>query len=229
MGVRQLERQLRLLTRLGHRPASAADAADGRPGLHVTFDDAYANVESALPVLESLGLSASVFACSSYADDGRPLAIPELAGEASRHPQELATMDWDALRGLAERGVEIGSHTVSHAHLTRLGDEELARELRTSKERIEEELRRPCAYLAFPYGEEDGRVRAAARAAGYDAAFALPGRSRPRDRFAIARVGVYRRDGAARFLLKASGAYEPAGALLRAAGRGKAKPREAPA
>ena len=45
-------------------------------------------------------------------------------------------------------------------------------------------------------------MRAAAQAAGYEAAFGLPGRSRRGDRYAWPRVDVYRKDSMPRFVLK---------------------------
>ena len=123
-------------------------------------------------------------------------------------------MDWDALRALAERGVEVGGHTISHPHLPRLGDAELERELRESKERLESELARPCRYLAYPYGEWDARVATAAESAGYEAAFALA--TRPGSRFAVPRVDLYRRDSLLRAALKISPARR---ALVAARGR----------
>jgi peptidoglycan/xylan/chitin deacetylase (PgdA/CDA1 family) len=209
-----LERQVRLLLRRGYRPGTAAEALEGRGRLfHVTFDDAFRSIELGLPALERLGVPVTVFACSGYADEGRALDVPELAADAARLPDELATMDWDALRGLAERGVEIGSHTVSHPHLPLLSDGELDRELGESKTRIEDELGKPCPLLAYPFGDEDGRVRAAARRAAYDAAFALPGRPGPFDRYAVARVGIYRRDSLARMATKTSALRRPAARL----------------
>lgn len=203
VGPRTLERQLRSLLRRGYRPAGA-DSVVGGSGklLHVTFDDAYRSVANALPVLERLRLPATVFACSGFADGGRVLDVPELAMEAAAYPDELATMTWDALVSLVDRGVEVGSHTVTHAHLTRLSDAELVRELGESRERMEARLGRRCRYLAYPYGEEDARVRAAARAAGYAAAFGLPGNEHPVDRFSLPRVGVWRGDNVARFTVK---------------------------
>jgi len=162
---------------------------------HVTFDDAFRSVARALPLLEGLGVPATVFACSGYADDGRPLEVPELAEDIRSYPDALATMGWDSLRDLAGRGLEIGSHTVSHPHLPRLDDAELRRELEESRARIADELRRPCRFLAYPFGDDDARVRAAAEAAGYEAAFALPGPDDRIDRFAVPRVGVYRGRG----------------------------------
>jgi peptidoglycan/xylan/chitin deacetylase (PgdA/CDA1 family) len=159
---------------------------------------------------------ATVFACSSFADEGRPLDIPELAAQAAQYANELATMTWNDLRELIERGVEVGSHTATHPHLTRLGDAELDAELRTSKERLEEELGRRCAYLAYPFGEDDGRVHAAAARAGYDAAFSLGARRSVSNRYALPRVDLYPNDGPLRSLVKTS----PAGAAARVLARG---------
>lgn len=193
VGPRAFERQVQTLRRRGYRGATAAEVLAGSPRrLHVTFDDAYTNIERALPSLERLGLPATVFACADYADDGRPLAVPELAADAERQPGELATMRWDELRALVERGVEIGSHTLDHPRLTTLSDSELDRQLVEAKRRIEDELGRRCPFLAYPYGDVDERVHAAARRAGYDGAFALPGRTSPLNLFAIPRVGIYR-------------------------------------
>jgi peptidoglycan/xylan/chitin deacetylase (PgdA/CDA1 family) len=200
----ELERQLELLVRRGYRPVSAAEAVEGRGKLlHVTFDDAFASVRNALPVLERHGVRATVFACTGYADDGRSLDVRELADELRAHPEELRTMGWDELRELAGRGVEIGSHTVSHPHLPRLSDAELQDELRSSKQRLEDELGRPCRVLAYPFGDCDERVRAAARAAGYDAAFGLPGDPTGRDLFDVFRVGVWHGESARRVAFKA--------------------------
>lgn len=220
-GLATLEEQLTGLLRRGFRPVAAPDVLRSSDKvLHVTFDDAFRSVERALPVLERLELPATVFACSGFADGGRALDVPELAAEAESYPDDLATMDWDALRSLVERGVEVGSHTVSHPHLPRLTDIELQRELRESRERIAHELGRPCRYLAYPFGDEDARVRHAASAAGYDAAFALPGREDTIDRYALPRVGVYRGDTATRLRLKTTAGFRrPAAALLRLTGQ----------
>jgi peptidoglycan/xylan/chitin deacetylase (PgdA/CDA1 family) len=203
VGPGMLERQLRSLLRRRYRPASVFSVVGGSGKLlHVTFDDAYRSVANALPVLERLRVPATIFACPGFADDGRALDVPELAMEAAKYPDELATMNWDQLESLVERGVEVGSHTVTHAHLTHLSDAELTRELRESRERLEARLARPCRYLAYPYGEEDARVRASARAAGYAAAFGLPGNEEPVDCYSVPRVGVWRTDNVVRFTVK---------------------------
>lgn len=200
-----LERQVRGLLLRRWRPAGAAAVAGGSGRLlHVTFDDAYTSVANALPLLERLGVHATVFACSGFAADGRPLDVPELAAEAAARPAELATMDWDALRATAERGVEIGAHTVTHPHLPRLLDAEVDRELGESRTRIEDELGVPCRFLAYPFGEEEPRIRAAAERAGFQGAFALPGRRGAPSPYAVPRVGLYRADGRVRAWAKTS-------------------------
>ena len=157
-------------------PAGRCERGDRQGGrlLHVTFDDAYTSISGALDLLERLGVPATIFASTAFADEGRPLDVPELAADAIALPDELETMDWAELRALADRGFEIGSHTVSHPHLP-LTEAEINRELRESRARCEEQLGQPCRYLAYPYGEHDARVKILAERAGYDAAFTLHG------------------------------------------------------
>lgn len=211
-----VERQIRLLVARRYRPVSAAGVVSGRGRVfHVTFDDAFGSVLDALPALERNGVRGTIFACTGLADEGRPFPISRRPGDPSVAESHLRTLTWDELRAVVDRGHEVGSHTVSHPHLTRISDSELACELDASRERLESELGRPCRFLAYPYGDQDARVRLAARRAGYEAAFALPGRSRPYDPFEIPRLGIWRKDGLLRFLLKTSAARRPIAALRR--------------
>jgi peptidoglycan/xylan/chitin deacetylase (PgdA/CDA1 family) len=166
--------------------------------VHVTFDDAFRNIEPAADALLEQGLPVTIFACTGYADQGgAPLTIPELTGDDS---EQLATMTWDDLRRAAARGARVQPHSISHPHLTSLSDDDLEHELTESKRRIEEELGDACVDFAYPYGEHDERVRAAVRAAGYERAFGL--RERGRDPYAIRRLDLYRRHTPVRTLLR---------------------------
>lgn len=215
---RAFERQIEALLRRRFRPAPIDDVLRGVPrALHVTFDDAFRSVRPALDILERSRVPATVFVCTDYADEGAALLIPELVSRTNGRPDELLTLQWDSLRELTERGVEIGSHTESHPHLITLSDHELTRELTRSRKRIEDELGRGCRYVAYPFGESDARVRKAARAAGYEAAFNLRAGPEEDARFGWPRVDVYRRDGKVRFALKASA--PAARVLARAAAR----------
>jgi peptidoglycan/xylan/chitin deacetylase (PgdA/CDA1 family) len=197
----KIERHVALLQRLRYGAVSLDDAVRRRGRLfHVTFDDAFRSAANVLPALERLRVPATIFACPHFADAGAPLNVAELASEPAH---ELATMPWEELEHWSSRGVTIEAHTMSHPHLTLLSDGELDHELRMSKEQLEDRLRRPCRFIAYPFGEQDARVRRAAERAGYAAAFAVSGRQAPLDRFALPRVGVYH-DDTPRFLAKTS-------------------------
>ena len=165
--------------------------------VRATFDDAFRSAATVFPQLAVRDVPVQLFACTGYADDGAPLTIRELAGD---DPGELATMTWDELREHADRGVAIGSHGVSHAHLTRLSDDEARRELTESKQRLEDELRRPCRDFAFPYGEHDERLRSLVRDAGYARAYGLY--TDGKDPYALHRLDLYRRHSPFRALLR---------------------------
>jgi peptidoglycan/xylan/chitin deacetylase (PgdA/CDA1 family) len=230
--VAVLRRQLRLLLRSGSTPVHVEDVlANRRRCFHVTFDDAYRNIAAALTLLDDLGIPASIFVCTGLARDGRRFRVPELEGRVVEAADELLTMPWETLRDLAARGIEIGSHSVSHRHLPELTERELRHELVDSREEIEAEVGCPCRLLAYPYGDNDARVRAAARRAGYHAAYTLRGGWPSADRFALPRVDIYRRDGVGRFLAKVSPAGRPALAALAAVrrrGRAPGRRRIAP-
>jgi peptidoglycan/xylan/chitin deacetylase (PgdA/CDA1 family) len=178
-----LLRQVRLLQRF--RSVSA------------TFDDAFRSAVDVFPALQGMGVAVQIFVCSGYAREGAPLTIPELADD---DPRQLTTMAWDELRAHAEGGVAIGSHGVSHAHLTQLPDDEVRRELEESKQQIEDELGRPCQDFAYPYGEHDERLRALVREAGYERAYGL--HRDHDDPYALRRVDLYRRHTPFRTLLR---------------------------
>lgn len=201
---RAFSSQIRALLQRGFRGAPLDDVVESRSRLlHVTFDDAFRNIEVGLQELERVRVPATVFVCSGLADEGLRLDVPEVRERSRLHPEATKTMDWSTLRAIRSRGFAVGSHTITHPHLTRLSDAELETELTGSRARIEEVLQEPCRFLAYPYGENDGRVRRAAEAAGYMAAFSLR-RAGASDRFGLPRIDVYRGDGRLTFLLKTS-------------------------
>lgn len=203
------ERQLSTLVRRGYRGATFTDAVTAPPGervLCVTFDDAYRSVDRlARPILDRLELPATVFAPTDQIGVEGPLrwaGVDHWIG--GPHERELTPMSWAELRALAEHGWEIGSHTGSHPHLTEIDDASLDSELTRSKAACERELDAPCTSLAYPYGDVDDRVVAAAARSGYTAAAALPGRLHAEQALRWPRIGVYRADDERRFRMKVS-------------------------
>jgi peptidoglycan/xylan/chitin deacetylase (PgdA/CDA1 family) len=77
---------------------------------------------------------------------------------------------------LAFEGLTLGSHTASHPSLVALGDDEVDRELVTSREWLEERFGdRTRRWITYPYGHWSPGVAARVERAGYTAAFAIDG------------------------------------------------------
>jgi peptidoglycan/xylan/chitin deacetylase (PgdA/CDA1 family) len=170
---------MRSLAARGYRGATFRQSiAAGRRGkvVAVTFDDAHRSVfEHAWPVLRELGWPATVFVPTEHATLQTPMGWAgneEWVGGPWEH--ELACMTWEELCQLADAGWEVGSHTRTHPRLTRISPEELHVELEESRAEVERRVGRLCDTVAYPYGDVDDVVAAAASAAGYRAGAGAP-------------------------------------------------------
>ena len=110
----------------------------------INFDDGNADQAIAFPILQAHGFVATYFIVT-----GR------------------SALSDDQLVNLVRTGNDVESHTVSHPFLTRIGDDQLAYEMQQSKADLEARLGWPVRYIAYPYGDSNGRVWNAAAAAGY--------------------------------------------------------------
>lgn len=88
-------------------------------------------------------------------------------------------LTWKQIREMADAGVDIQSHSLTHPYLTKRrhrakGEkayaEWLAKELGESRRILEKETGRKVQFLAYPYGDYDDHVAEASEAAGYTAA-----------------------------------------------------------
>jgi peptidoglycan/xylan/chitin deacetylase (PgdA/CDA1 family) len=128
----------------------------------VTVDDGWrSTMTEVLPVMKSYGFPFTAFIYPRF-----------VTGEGS-------SLSWDEIRKLMKEGVDVQSHTYSHAFLTRKRQRSrsgaeysswLWRELAGSRREIEKQTGKAVRFLAYPYGDYDSRVAAAAAAAGYAAA-----------------------------------------------------------
>ena len=204
----RLQAQVAALLDRGYRPSTLSAAIASPPGdrtLVVTFDDALCSVcTHALPVLRTLGVPATVFACTAWVgrDDAMRIGADRWIGGA--HERELVSLGWDDLAVLRDEGWQIGSHTRTHPRLTQVTDAELRHELTRSKRDIEERLGVECSALAYPHGDADDRVVAAARDAGYAVGCIASAGVAARDPMRWPRTVVLREDGPARFRVKTS-------------------------
>jgi len=161
----------------------------GGKAVVLTFDDGYLdNFYFAFPLLKAYGVHAVVFIATGWVDkasgegtdkaaleDEFKKAVPTHAASKTLMEEgafSRVIMDWDMVKEMARSGlVEFGSHTVTHAGCDSISTEEVQAELRDSKKRIEEELKRPCEYLCWPRGRFTGGSVAAAKGAGYRGVF----------------------------------------------------------
>ncbi|MFG2678280.1 polysaccharide deacetylase family protein [Streptomyces sp. NPDC048392] len=133
-----------------------------RPVL-LTFDDGFADLPG--PTAEALAERA--LPATAYLTTG---AITP-GGRSLLQPAPMMTLG--AVAGLERSGIEIGSHTVTHAQLDTLSTEDLMDELRTSRAVLEDALGRPVRHLAYPHGYNSAKVRASSARAGYETATAV--------------------------------------------------------
>jgi peptidoglycan/xylan/chitin deacetylase (PgdA/CDA1 family) len=181
-------RQVELLHRHGYRSMALEDAGRalvrGEPlpsrTFAITFDDGYRDTwEVAAPVLSQLGFTATIF------------MVAGLVGAENRWDSGILSraplLTWEQLAELRAAGCSIGSHTVSHADLSRVPLVEARREVTESRERLEQGLGASVSTFAYPYGRWTPTTRDAVAEAGYE--FACNGTwCCEHERYALARV-----------------------------------------
>jgi peptidoglycan/xylan/chitin deacetylase (PgdA/CDA1 family) len=143
------------LYRRGYRTLNLTNAVEGictgKPfaerSFVLTFDDGYASVfEKAFPVLEEYGMTATVFLT---------VGDSNVSGSNNRLPSlnETRMLGWREIREMRIRGIDFGSHTLTHPDLSRLDMPSIEYEMRKSKEIIEDNLGMPVSSFAYPYGK----------------------------------------------------------------------------
>jgi peptidoglycan/xylan/chitin deacetylase (PgdA/CDA1 family) len=171
----------------------------------LTFDDGFAGVyEYSLPILTRAGLPFTVFLVARTLHD-RDWPIDWVRDPGRR----LLPLSLDQAIEMKEAGVGFGSHSLAHRDLTQLSDAECERDLRTSRETIQDLLGMPVPYLAYPAGRHDPRVWRTAHRAGFTHAFSLPDRREHIGPYAIPRTGVYRGNRVTALRIKSARWYLP--------------------
>jgi peptidoglycan/xylan/chitin deacetylase (PgdA/CDA1 family) len=149
-----------------------------RRAVVLSFDDGFrSHVRVALPALREHGWSG-------------------VLNLAVSHLEPHGDLRSAAVRRMLRAGWELGSHTLTHPDLTKLGDQQLEREVRGSRTALRDRFAVDVDVFCYPSGRYDARVVAAVRDAGYlGATTTRHGLARRYERFTLARVRVDRRDG----------------------------------
>ena len=161
--IEQFEAHIKELKRGPYRVLPVVDIIDalkrGAPlpghAVGITIDDAYASAYTdAWPRLRRAGFPFTVFVATGPVDRGVD-----------------GMMTWDQIREMADSGVAIGHHSVTHPHMAGGETARNARELERAAARFGEELGRRPRLFAYPYGEASLEVIDQVREAGFAAAF----------------------------------------------------------
>jgi peptidoglycan/xylan/chitin deacetylase (PgdA/CDA1 family) len=192
--------QLDLAAAWGHRfvPAARIAAGEGRAGdLAITFDDGLMSLATqAAPILAERGIPWTVFVVTDWAE--------------GRHGfGEAIFMGWSEIERLAATGVELGSHSVSHARFGSLPAEEARYELAESRRVIELRTGIHVRAFAIPMGQSKDwseHAQAAAEAVGYEHVYAQSYEPRPRG--TVPRTFIARSDNPRVFKRALEGAFD---------------------
>lgn len=144
LSCNQFEDHLRLTALLKSESASSAER------LIISFDDGHiSHYAAALPLLEKYSCKAIFFVI------------------AGRIGERKDFMTWGHLKELVSLGHRVEAHGWSHAFLTSFTEAELRREVRRSKETIEDRLSAPVNALSAPHGRWNQRVARVCEETGY--------------------------------------------------------------
>jgi peptidoglycan/xylan/chitin deacetylase (PgdA/CDA1 family) len=115
----------------------------------LTFDDGWKNqYDYAYPILKEFGYTGTFY------------IIAKSVGAKSY-------VSWDNIKEMKQAGMDIQSHTNTHANLTKVDIEKIKEELMVSKKTIEEKIGYPVTMLAYPYYGMSKQARDLVASAGW--------------------------------------------------------------
>ncbi|MEY2861543.1 MAG: hypothetical protein RL392_2001 [Pseudomonadota bacterium] len=202
-------RQMFLLNCLGYKGLSMRDLEPYLNGekqgkvVGISFDDGYKNnLQNALPILLKNNFTATCYAVSGMMG-GTNSWDSGLVAEKSL----MTVADW---RTWLASGMDVGSHTRTHADLTKLTTDESINQIVNSKNELQDALGCEVRHFCYPYGRFDTTHSEQVRQAGYvTATTTRRGRVHLGDNLMdLRRVLVAQATTVLHFLLKIATSYE---------------------
>lgn len=181
---------LDVLERHGYRGISMEEGLPYLQGLRrgrvaiITFDDGYVDtVENALPALQAHNFTATCYLVAAHFGG---INAWDSAVVGVRKP----LMDQPLIRHWLSAGMSVGSHTLSHPHLSQIDYAAKQREIIESRTTLEDRLGVPIEHFCFPYGNYDQDSLRLAEAGYLTAVTTERGRVRAgRSLFTLPRIG----------------------------------------
>jgi peptidoglycan/xylan/chitin deacetylase (PgdA/CDA1 family) len=206
----RFERQLWTLRRLGLRGVSISEGiarlrnASSRGCVVLTFDDGYADtLTAAAPLMKRYGFSATCYVVSG--------AVGRYNRWDAEYLQETKSlMSREQIEQWLAAGMEVGSHSCSHARLRELPKDEAQYEIEESRVALRKMFGAPVEHFAYPFGHFTAETCELVRRAGYvSAVTVLSGVARASDdRLRLPRILVNGERGLFRFLFQLASPYE---------------------
>ncbi|MGH2659741.1 MAG: polysaccharide deacetylase family protein, partial [Actinomycetota bacterium] len=181
-------------------------------GVVLTIDDGFRDFhDHVVPLLLQYRLPALLYLATGLVADGH------------RSPSSPDALTWSMVRDAVGTGlVTIGAHTHNHVDLSRLPEREAEKEMRRSKETIEDRLGMPCRHFAYPWGRGSAGADRAARQLFETAALVAwkTNRRTGLDRHRLGRTPILRSDGRVFFRAKLLGLLDSEALVYRVLRRG---------
>lgn len=184
---------------------SLSEAATACKGVAITFDDGYRdNLENAMPILDELGIPATVFIVAGRV--GMRL-------DHDSDPASSTLMTWDEIREIESAGWVIGGHTLTHRKLSDCSPNEQKTEIEECTGMLKDNLGHSIESFAYPFGsalDYNEVSKAIVRQCGYR--FGLSNRYGAHvpeaDPWAIRRIWIDRTDSLDSFKAKVDGSLD---------------------
>jgi peptidoglycan/xylan/chitin deacetylase (PgdA/CDA1 family) len=174
---------------------------ESKPFAAITFDDGLRDgYDSALPILENMGLPATFFITTKYIGGLHPVFYGSEECMSERH-----------IAALSSRGFFLGAHTVTHPMLGNLSNSDAQWEISESKRIIEEIIGERVMSFAYPKGHYTDSTKRIVASLGFTNAVTVREGSCVvnEDPFALPRIAIDRGTGRLQFKGKLSRALYP--------------------
>lgn len=201
--------QMSMLRLMGYRGLSMRDLLPYLKGelqgkvVGITFDDGYQNnLHHALPILQRHGFSATCYGVSSMIGGTNAWDRGKVA--------EKPLMTLDDWRRWHAAGMDVGSHTCTHAKLTELPADAARDEIARSRQDMERAIGSEVRHFCYPYGWYRDEHVQMTRDAGYATATTTHrGHVHAgHDLFTLRRIMVARATNPLQFFMKIATSYE---------------------